>query len=300
MPRPTTTSIAPPPLASLPAATAQLEYSSRSIVFARDGRRLLRAWGPPRHPFVVGVEPAAHRWTVQAWGAPPAVARAAVREMFSLADPLEEFYRLVRSDPVLRGTDRTFRGLRLPRDANVFESLFHAVVGQQLSVASANAIKRRLLERFGRPLVVEGIEVPVVPSPRAVDVAGPEGLRAAGLSRAKARSLREIAREATRLPPADRLRSLPRSAALASLVRWQGVGPWTAENALLRGAGRRDVFVAGDLGIRVALERFGAVPRQAPEARARAWADLRYPGWGSYATLYLWRRLVAEAPGRFA
>ncbi|MCI4360663.1 MAG: hypothetical protein L3J91_03090, partial [Thermoplasmata archaeon] len=68
-----------------------------------------------------------------------------------------------------------------------------------------------------------------------------------------------------------------------------------AENALLRGVGRRDLFVAGDLGLRVALDRYGVVPRAAPEADARAWAERHYPGWGSYATLYLWRRLVTEA-----
>jgi len=86
---------------------------------------------------------------------------------------------------------------------------------------------------------------------------------------------------------------LESTAAVDRLDEEPGVGRWTAENALLRGLGRRDLFVAGDLGLRAALERFGAVPRAAPEADARAWADHHYPGWGSYATLYLWRRLVA-------
>ncbi len=284
----------PPTLASLPTEREQLEYSSRSLVFVDDGRRLLRAWGPPERPFVVGVEPADGRWRVAAWGAGPREARDAVRAMFSLDHPLGAFYRRVRNEPVLRGTERRFRGLRLPRDAHVYESLVHAVVGQQLSVAAANAIKRRLVERFGHPLLADGVEVPYLPPPSALRVAGADGLRSLGLSRAKVRSLLAVAEAGPRAFPARALGTVELERARRALERWPGVGPWTAENVLLRGTGRRDVFVGGDLGIRVALDRFGVVPRRAPEEAARRWAEAAYPGWGSYATLYLWRKLVAE------
>jgi DNA-3-methyladenine glycosylase II len=297
MPRAVRTSLVPPRLASLPKERAQLEYSSRSIVFARDGASLLRAWGTPDRPFVIGVEPDRERWTVRAWGCGPATARRAVRELFSLDDPIEEFYRQTRAEPVLRGTERSFRGLRLPRDANLYEALLHAIIGQQLSVVAANALKRRLLERYGRQLEADGIEVPVVPSPGSLVAAGVVGLRKLGLSGAKSAALVALARWSSGAPRPSDLRGGPLERALAQLEHLQGVGRWTAENALLRGAGRRDVFVAGDLGIRVALERFGALPRSAPEERARSWARRRYPGWGSYATLYLWRRLVTERAG---
>jgi len=293
--RPTRTSIVPPRLASLPAARAQLEYSSRSIVFSGDGERLLRAWGSPERPWVLAVEPGGARWTVEAWGAGPRTARAAARSLFSLDHPLEEFYRLVRADPVLRGTERRFRGLRLPRDANVYEALLHSIVGQQISVAAANAIKRRLLDGLGVSLDADGVSVPCVPPPSRILAAGAEGLRPFGLSAAKARALVELAhwvRDGA--PSSGELARRPLSAACAELESLRGVGRWTAENALLRGVGRTDVFVAGDLGLRVALARFGALTRDAPEEQVRAWGDRWYPGWGSYATLYLWRKLVAE------
>ncbi len=292
------TSLVPPRLASIPKEEDALEYSSRSLVYALDGRRLLRAWGSPARPWVLAVEPDGGRWRVDAWGAGPRAAREAARTWFSLADPLEEFYRATRNEPVLRGTDRSFRGLRLPRDANLYESLLHAIVGQQLSVAAANAIRQRLLARLGRPLRADGLEVPCVPSPARVARAGPSGLRSLGMSAAKSRALVAVAgRAMDGRPAADALRRIPLPAARESLEALPGVGRWTAENVLLRGAGRRDVFVGGDLAVRVALDRFRAVPRSAPEAAARAWADARYPGWGSYATLYLWRKLVSD---RFA
>lgn len=297
MTAPTRTSLTPPALVSLPAERAQLEYSSRSLVFASDGDRLLRAWGDPERPWVLAVEPGRSRWRIEAWGVEPPEARAAARALFSLDDPLEEFYRQTRAEPVLRGTERLFRGLRTPRDAHVYESLFHAIVGQQLSVVAANAIRARLFAALGTPLLADGIEVPCVPPPSRLARVPPESLRRSGLSGTKVRALRELAAAAPRLPSNEGLRSSSLEEACTALEALHGVGRWTAENVLLRGAGRRDVFVAGDLGVRVALDRFRAVRRGAPETSARRWANRWYPGWGSYATLYLWRKLVAGGAG---
>lgn len=291
----TVTAITPPLLASLPAEREQLEYSSRSLVFSEDGDRLLRAWGPPNAPWVLAVAPRGRRWRVEAWGADARSARAAARALFSLDHPLEAFYRLVCVEPVLRGTDRQFRGLRIPRDAHVYEALLHSILGQQLSVRVANTMKERLLERTGAFLEVDGVEVPRVPTPdelRSLDLGA---LRSIGLSGAKSRSLLALANAVDDgTAPSEGLDSVPIEAAVESLDRLPGVGRWTAENALLRGVGRTDVFIAGDLGVRVALEEYGVLRRSAPEARARAWAERHYPGWGSYATLYLWRKLVAD------
>ncbi len=290
----TETYLTPPRLSSLSRELEQLEFSSRSLVFPRDGGRLLRAWGPPSSPFVVAVEESGSRWRVHGWGVGASGARAAARAIFSLDHPLEAFYRLVRAEPVLRGTERRFRGLRLPRDAGLYEGLLHAVLGQQLSVAAATTIKRRLYEAADAAIDVEGTAVPRVPTPGELEGLGESGLAGLGASRAKARALLELAEaERSGLLDADLFASLPTQEALDRLDALRGVGRWTAENALLRGEGRRDLFVAGDLGLRVALDRFGALAREAPEEEARAWGERWYPGWGSYATLYLWRRLVA-------
>jgi DNA-3-methyladenine glycosylase II len=291
----TVTSITPPRLASLPAEREQLEYSSRSLVFSEDGERLLRAWGPPDRPWVLSVAPKGARWRVEAWGAEGPAARSAARALFSLDHPIEEFYRLVRAEPTLRGTDRRFRGLRIPRDAHVYEALIHAIVGQQLSVRAAHTMKERLLAQTRAFLTADGVEVPRVPTPKELRALGAQGLRSTGLSGVKSRSLLSLASAVEDgTVPSDELASLPLTDAVESLDRLPGVGRWTAENALLRGVGRTDVFVAGDLGIRVALEEYGVLRRTAPEERARAWAQRYYPGWGSYATLYLWRKLVAD------
>lgn len=295
MPPRTITTIAPPRLASLSAEREQLENSSRAISFVFDGGRILRSWGTPDRPWAIAIEDRGSRWAVEAWGAGPAEARRAAREMFSLDHPLERFYALVAREPVLRGTERRFRGLRLPRDASVYEALLHAIIGQQLSVRSARAIQRRLYDAAGRSLDAGGIPVPCIPAPGALGALSSDELRSTGLSRAKSAALHALAGWARQRPPTSTaLAAAPLPDAVELLDRLPGVGRWTAENALLRGAGRRDVFVAGDLGVRVALAEYGAVGRTRTEADARAWAERQYPGWGSYATFYLWRKLVAD------
>ncbi|HEV8049903.1 MAG TPA: hypothetical protein VGP88_04860 [Thermoplasmata archaeon] len=291
--------LVPPKLSSFPQERDQLEYSSRSLVFASDGDRVLRAWGPSDRPWVLAVEERGSRWRATAYGPGPAETRRAVRSLFSLDHPIEQFYRQVRGEPVLSGTDRTFRGLRLPRDATVFEALFHSILGQQVSVSAASAIKKRLIDAAGAHLEADGVTVPRIPTPSEIVTLGVDGLRANGASGAKARSLVALAAdEIAGRWSVEALEALPTAEVVAALDEAPGVGRWTAENAVLRGLGRPDAFVAGDLGVRVALAAYGAVPREADESEARTWGERNYPGWGSYATLYLWRKWVTDGARR--
>lgn len=293
--RPVVTYLTPPRLSSFPAERAQLEFSSRSLVFPEDGGRVLRVWGPVTAPFVLAVRDRGARWEVTGWGVDPPAAREAARALFSLDHPIDAFYRLARKEPVLASAVRRFRGLRLPRDAHLYEALVHSIIGQQLSVRAAHTIKERLFDAAASFEEVDGVRVPRVPSPEEVGRLGPDGLRRVGLSGVKSRSLLALAeRERAGAFAWEEFALGPPEPAIARLDAEPGVGRWTAENALLRGLGRTDLFVAGDLGVRAALAAYGVLPRTAPERAARAWGERWYPGWGSYATLYLWRRWVAD------
>ncbi|MCI4329378.1 MAG: hypothetical protein L3J80_00735 [Thermoplasmata archaeon] len=151
------------------------------------------------------------------------------------------------------------------------------------------------MDAAGAYLEVDGVSVPRVPSPAELRALGTDGLRTHGASGAKARSLLALAdSEDAGMWATETLEPLATAAIVERLDTAPGVGRWTAENAVLRGLGRPDVFVAGDLGVRTALIAYGGVPSSAEEDEVRAWGDAHYPGWGSYATLYLWRRWVTE------
>jgi hypothetical protein len=84
--------VEPPKLSSFPQEREQLEYSSRSLVFAADGARVLRVWGRPDRPWVLAVEDVGSRWRATSYGPGPTETRAAVRALFSLDHPIERFY----------------------------------------------------------------------------------------------------------------------------------------------------------------------------------------------------------------
>ena len=115
---------------------------------------------------------------------------------------------------------------------------------------------------------------------RAVLALGPEGLRAAGLSRPKAGYALDIAGAlASGRVSLWRIARMPDEEAVAALSALKGVGRWTAEVWLLFAAGRPDIWPAADLALCIALQRtLGLDARPTPAEAARlteAWSPHR-------------------------
>ena len=215
--------------------------------------------------------------------------------VWSLDDDLPRCYRVFKGDPVMAPLLGHCRGLRMIRTPDLYEALMIAVVNQQVSVASAESIRRRLYAALGDRMVSDGVTYFNRPSPRRVLAAPPATLRSLGLSRQKARYVREIAERAAAgtLDPIL-FDPLDDEAAIARLMDIPGVGRWTAEIVLMRGLGRADVFPAGDLGLVVAVQRVLRRKDRPTEDELRTMAE-RWRGWRSYGALYLWRSLGITA-----
>jgi DNA-3-methyladenine glycosylase II len=119
------------------------------------------------------------------------------------------------------------------------------VIGQQISVVAATAIFSRLLERFGGR----------VPDPDELVTVDPEALRGLGLSRQKARTVRELAERFRdgRLSEVE-LHTLSDDDAIRRLTEVKGVGPWTAKGALLIAHRRPDLLRSDDVALRHAIQ----------------------------------------------
>src|SRR5690349_12906942 len=132
------------------------------------------------------------------------------------------------------------------RPADLYGALLRSITGQQLSVKAARAIYGRLLERFGgRP-----------PTPEELLADDPDELRAAaGLSRAKVKSLRSLAEHVLdgRLELAH-LDELPDEEVIRELVAVKGIGDWTAHMFLMFTLHRPDVLAVGDVGVKNAFK----------------------------------------------
>jgi DNA-3-methyladenine glycosylase II len=168
----------------------------------------------------------------------------------------------------------------LPMD--LFGSLLFQVAGQQLSVAATRRTVERITSLFGGHL----------PSPDELLAVEPGDLRAAGLSWRKVNTLGDLAERFSdgRLD-SERLSQLPDDKFIAELTAVPGIGPSTAQGALLVALRREDVVLAGDLALRKAVRaayHLDHLPSQDEVLRiAENWRPYR-----SLATSYLFAAAI--------
>ena len=155
-----------------------------------------------------------------------------------------------------------------------YRTLLRTIVGQQVSVAAAASVWRKLEGLLGE-------EMP----PEALLAADFDALRACGLSRQKqgyARSLCELVAggelDLMDLPADD-------EEAIAQLVRIKGIGRWSAEIYLLFAEGRPDIWPAGDLAVQAGLARILGLEERPSEKATRALAETWRPHRGAVAIL---------------
>ena len=163
-----------------------------------------------------------------------------------------------------------------------YETLLRTIVGQQVSVASAGAVWRKLEAELG-----EGC------APDVLLARDYDALRACGLSRQKqgyARSLAEMV-----VSGALDLHGLPADDedAIAQLVRIKGIGRWSAEIYLLFAEGRPDIWPAGDLAVQIETGRILGLPERPSEKATRALADAWRPHRGA-AAIMAWHHYNIE------
>jgi DNA-3-methyladenine glycosylase II len=161
--------------------------------------------------------------------------------------------------------------LPLRREADGYAALLRAIVGQQVSVASARAIWGRLEEA--------GLTNAAV-----MAVASDEALRAAGLSRQKARYGRALAQAGIDF---NGLRDVPDADVVRQLVAVPGIGVWTAEIYAMFALGRADVFAPGDLALQEAARMLFGLEARPTDKALRVMAEDWSP-WRSVAARILW------------
>ena len=227
-----------------------------------------------------------------AWGGLETKARILAIEQ-SAANGAASFSEIVqkgvthlrKSDAVMAGLIDTVGDCALKPTGgdSVFAALAKAIVYQQLSGKAAATIFGRFRDLFpGRAF----------PKPDAVLAVSDEILRGAGLSRAKALAIRDLAEKVRtrQVPDMKALKDLADQEIIAAFVTVRGVGRWTAEMLLIFDLGRPDVLPVTDYGIRKGFAKaYGK--RQLPEPEALAKIGERWKPYRSIAAWYLWRTL---------
>lgn len=154
---------------------------------------------------------------------------------------------LAQHDPVLARIIAMSPPCSIRPHRNYYQELVDSIISQQLSVKAARTIERRFCELFGST---------DFPAPEIILEKSVDELRTAGLSRAKAAYVRDLAQHVVdgRIR-FDHLDTLSNDEVIAELTDIKGIGEWTAHMFLMFCMGRLDVLAHGDLGIRSGVRK---------------------------------------------
>ncbi|QJC54193.1 DNA-3-methyladenine glycosylase 2 family protein [Paenibacillus albicereus] len=217
--------------------------------------------------------------------------RRYAEEWFDLDRDLAPFYRLTDADPLLREVGQTLRGLRMVGIPDLFEAACWGIIGQQINLPFAYALKKRFTETFGSSVQHEGETYWSFPKPEAVAALEPPDIAALQMTTRKSEYLIGVAgRVADGTLDKRELEAADWAEAEKRLTAIRGIGPWTAHYVMMRCLRMAEALPAADVGLQHAIRIAAGMDRKptAAEVReqARAWA-----GWEAYATFYLWRTL---------
>jgi DNA-3-methyladenine glycosylase II len=216
----------------------------------------------------------------------PDVVAGQVARTFSLDHDGRGWEEVGRRDPVIGRLQLEFDHLRPVCFYSPYEAAAQAVIGQRISMRQAARIKLGLAERRGAEVDAGGERLHAFPLPQdLVDLD-----EAPGLPAEKVLRLRGVAEAAIdgRLDPM-RLRAQPFDEALATLRTIRGVGEWSSQHILLRGAGVADAVPLADPRTRVAIRAAYDLPAEPSDDElasiADAWRPFRM--WG-FVLVRLW------------
>ncbi|WP_454165364.1 Ada metal-binding domain-containing protein [Gordonia iterans] len=190
------------------------------------------------------------------------------------------------ADPRLAPLISSAPGIRIPGSVDPFETLVRTMAGQQISIAAARTRLGALVADLGEAVPWHSPDRPELPSrlfptPEALAAEGARAFRGpTRLARAVAGASGAIA--------AGTMEPNPGSAASklrTELLALDGIGPWTADQVVMRVTGDPDVLPHGDLVLTRAAAGLGVDP-----SATQGWRP-----WRSYAAMHLWRHRLLSA-----
>lgn len=188
---------------------------------------------------------------------------------------------VLREDPVMAGLLEKHNPYT-ESNWTEYERLCISIINQQLSTASAAAVKERVFDQLDTV------------TPEAVLNADTDALREAGLSRTKVEYMKNAARAFQQNDyTKSGLDNHSNEEVIDSLIEIKGIGDWTARMYLLFVLEREDVLPLGDLAVRRGIEQLYGNGEEMTRDEMREVAEQWRP-YRSLATRYIWAEYEAE------
>ena len=222
-----------------------------------------------------------------------------VWEWLDLDTELKPFYRLAKTDAVLKRITKDFFGLRLITIIDLFEAISWAIIGQQINLEFAYTLKKRLVRTFGEKFCFDKKVIYLFPTPQVISERTVDDLRRLQFTGRKSEYLIELATKMKdgvltkkALLEKDGFGSIRRE-----LMQLRGVGKWTAEYVCLRCLKDPAAFPVDDAGLQNAvMQQLGL--SQKPTADEILRYSSRWDNWQAYAAFFLWRSLIGNVDSK--
>lgn len=176
-------------------------------------------------------------------------------------------------------------GARIPQTYSLFDGLLWAIVGQQINLPFAFALRRRLYEKCGEP-VGDGLFAP--PSPDRIANLDPAELLPLQFSQRKAEYVIGVAKLGSGWLEAIEAMSATR--AFQTLTRTRGLGVWSTNYILMRALGFADCVPYGDTGLTAGLIGLCDLDHK-PDLKEIERLMEPFAPYRSFATYHLWQSL---------
>jgi DNA-3-methyladenine glycosylase II len=208
---------------------------------------------------------------------------------------LDRFYTWGDDDPVLSKLIRNYTGLRMIAIHDLFEALVWAVLGQQINLAFAYTLKKRLVEAYGERLTFHGETYWLFPTFDEIAQLEEGDLRELQITGRKAAFIIGIANAMKdgRLTK-ESLMKMDEQQARKALLQYKGIGAWTADYVMMKCLHVKTSFPVADVGLQNALKAALGHERKPALEEMEAFSH-KWEGWQAYAAFYLWRSLYDEA-----
>jgi 3-methyladenine DNA glycosylase/8-oxoguanine DNA glycosylase len=214
--------------------------------------------------------------------------------MIGLGSDASGFEARGKRDAAIRRLTAASPGLRIPLTPSIFEALAWAIIGQQINLAFATALRRDLIDLAGT-LVPGSSDMRLHPDAAIIANLDIGDLTSRRFSRSKAAYLIDAARlVAGGALDLAALADGPTRQAEVKLLSVRGLGPWTANYVMLRGFGFADAVPVGDSALATALQRFHQREIR-PDAKETAALMAVFAPHRSLATCHFWASLHMAA-----
>jgi len=211
---------------------------------------------------------------------------------FDLETNLKPFYRMAKSDAVLKHIAIKYYGLRIMSIPDLFEAICWAIMGQHINLSFAYTLKKRFVESFGERCCIDGQIFYQFPSPEVISRQNVNKFKKLQFTTKKSEYIIALAKKMKdgTLSKNILLKKDGFNSVRKELMRLHGIGKWTADYVCLRCLKDPAAFPVDDVGLQNAIKRQLRLSAK-PSLDKIYQLSKHWKNWEAYATFYLWHSL---------